>query len=136
MSQPTETPALTLVRNRGEYWVYRFDSIGTELVTHLGQLDRSEFWSLTSTADEVSVVSPRLTGHQATAEEGPWALFHVAGTLDFSLTGILNALTNPLTRVGVSVFAISTFDTDYLMVTSSQAADAEDAWRSAGVTVT
>ena len=48
--------------------------------------------------------------------EGPFAALRVAGTLDFALTGILASLTAPLAEADVSAFALSTFDTDYLLV--------------------
>jgi hypothetical protein len=45
-----------------------------------------------------------------------WSCLRVAGTIDFSVVGILVSLVTPLAEAGVSVFAISTFDTDYLLV--------------------
>lgn len=51
----------------------------------------------------------------ARAESG-WRAFRVAGTLDFALTGVLAALATPLAAAGVSIFAVSTFDTDYVLV--------------------
>jgi hypothetical protein len=44
----------------------------------------------------------------------------VEGPLDFSLTGILASLTTVLAKAGVSVFAVSTFDTDYLLIKGEQ----------------
>jgi hypothetical protein len=49
-----------------------------------------------------------------------WRCLRVEGTLDLQLTGILNELTLPLKESGLSVFAISTYDTDYLLVPGSQ----------------
>jgi len=40
----------------------------------------------------------------------------VKGPLDFALTGILASLTGPLAEAGVSIFSVSTYDTDYLLV--------------------
>jgi hypothetical protein len=48
--------------------------------------------------------------------EGDWRCLRVAGALDFSQVGILASLVGPLAEAGISVFAISTFDTDYLLV--------------------
>jgi len=48
-------------------------------------------------------------------EQG-WRCLRVAGTLDFSLVGVLASLLGPLADAGLSVFVVSTFDTDYLLV--------------------
>ena len=52
--------------------------------------------------------------------ERDWRCLMVQGPLDFSLTGVLSALLAPLAEAGVSVFALSTFDTDYLLVRAAQ----------------
>jgi len=49
------------------------------------------------------------------AEKG-WRCLKLHGPLDFSLTGILAALATPLAEAGISIFAISTYDTDYILV--------------------
>lgn len=72
--------------------------------------------SIVRTPEELSiVVETRFVPDSVRAERGFRSL-RVRGLLDFSLTGILNSLTGPLARAGVSLFAISTFDTDYLLV--------------------
>lgn len=48
--------------------------------------------------------------------EHGWRALQVEGPLDFSLTGILASLATPLSGAGISIFAISTYDTDYLLV--------------------
>jgi hypothetical protein len=53
-------------------------------------------------------------------------MLKVAGPLDFALTGILSALTTPLAEAGVSIFAISTFDTDYLLVKEAKLEQAKE----------
>lgn len=74
-------------------------------------------WFLARTADELSLVCEEgLVPADALAVEGPWSCLRVVGTLDFSLVGILAELTALLAGAGVSVFAVSTFDTDYLLV--------------------
>lgn len=54
------------------------------------------------------------------------------GPLDFGLTGILAGLTAPLATTGIPVFAVSTFDTDYLMVRAESLDGAAQALRAAG----
>jgi hypothetical protein len=56
----------------------------------------------------------------------------VADTLDFSLVGVLTSLLDPLAKAGVSVFVLSTFDTDYLLVKQVDLQRAAEALQSAG----
>jgi len=75
-----------------------------------------DFFSITRTKDELSLVcSHELVPPGVQCEKG-WRCIMVEGTLDFSLTGILASLTVALAEAGISIFAISTFDTDYLLV--------------------
>ena len=64
--------------------------------------------------------------------ERGWRWLRVAGTIGFSAVGVLAALAVPLAEAGVSVSAISTFDTDYLLVKDSDLPAALDALRCAG----
>jgi hypothetical protein len=93
---------------------------------------KCDFWSLTTTADEVSLVSPIGEHALFTKSEGPWVLFQVEGVLDFGLTGILNSLTKPMADAGISVFAISTYNTDYILIKTDAADAAQAAWQAAG----
>lgn len=90
-----------------------------------GWVDWSDpFVTVSRTRDELSVVCPeaRVPG-DVRAERG-WRGFKVEGPLDFALTGILARLAAPLAEAGISIFAVSTYDTDYLLV---RAADLEAA---------
>lgn len=94
----------------------------------------STFFSVTRTADELSVVC--LAGSEppdARVQSG-WSCFRVAGSLDFALTGILSSIAVPLAAAGVSIFALSTFDTDYVLVREME--KAREALRSAGFEIT
>jgi len=74
------------------------------------------FFSITKTTDELSIVcSENNVPSEIGAEKG-WRAFRVEGPLDFSLTGILASLANPLSEAGIGIFAISTYDTDYILV--------------------
>jgi hypothetical protein len=61
-----------------------------------------------------------------------WRIFQVAGPLDFSLTGILSSIAGPLAEAGVSIFALSTFDTDYVMVKAQDVDQAARVLEAAG----
>jgi hypothetical protein len=88
--------------------------------------------SITRTPDELSVVCAEGLAPEGTRCDGGWRIFQVAGPLDFSLTGVLAAIAGPLADAGVSVFALSTFDTDYVMVKEENLAKAVEALRAAG----
>lgn len=87
------------------------------------------FLSVTRTRDELSIVAEASAVPPEVRAERNWSLLRVDGTLDFALIGILSRLTGVLASAEVSVFAISTFDTDYLMVREPDRARAEDALR-------
>lgn len=74
------------------------------------------FFSITRTDDELSLVCRQSDIADGIRCERAWRCLKVEGPLDFSLTGILAALATPLANAGISIFALSTFDTDYLMV--------------------
>ena len=74
------------------------------------------FFSITKTPEEISVVIPeKYVAPRWNCERG-WRYLKVKGPLDFDLIGILSSIVNPLTEDGISVFVISTYDTDYLLV--------------------
>jgi len=64
--------------------------------------------------------------------EKGWRCLRVEGPLDFSLTGILASLAAPLSAAGISIFAISTYDTDYLLVKEEQLGSAINTLRQYG----
>ena len=82
--------------------------------------------SVTRTADELSIVCPTDKVPGDLAAERDWRTFKVEGPLDFALVGILAELSGALAEAGVSLFAISTYDTDYLLVRDDKLAEAKD----------
>ena len=98
------------------------------------------FASITYTAAETSLVlplSPQLAAAlpAGAAVEGPWRALRVAGQLDFALTGVLCSLLAPLAAAAVSAFALSTFDTDYLLVKEEALPRARAALEAAGCAI-
>ena len=65
-------------------------------------------------------------------QAGPFTAFAVEGPLDFSLTGVLATLLQPLADAEISVFTISTFDTDWVLVPVGDAERAAEEWRRRG----
>jgi len=77
---------------------------------------RSAFFSVTRTLEELSVVTAEAGVPAALNASRGWRMLKVHGPFAFEETGVVASLANPLARVGVGIFVISTFDTDYLLV--------------------
>lgn len=92
-------------------------------------------WALTGTAQELSVVCAWEAVPDPVHREGPWRALMVRGPLDFALTGILSVIAAPLAAAEISIFAVSTFDTDYVLVRAERLEAAVSALRAAGITV-
>ena len=91
-----------------------------------------EFVSFTRTPEELSIVCRQATVPEGVVAERDWRCIKAEGPLDFSLTGVLASLTSPLAEAGVSVFALSTYLTDYLLVREDDLERAVDALNSGG----
>jgi len=74
------------------------------------------FWSVTCTNEETSVVLPEGNVPAQWVAERGWRCLKVVGPLDFDLTGILASLVVPLAEAEVSIFAVSTYNTDYILL--------------------
>ena len=96
---------------------------------------RGEFFSVTRTPAELSAVCDAAVVPSGVKAEGPWRALAVRGPLDFNITGVLAALAAPLATAGISIFAVSTFDTDYLLVRDHELDRAVRALREAGHTI-
>ena len=88
-----------------------------------------ELFSITRTGDELTIVCRQDAVPEGILCERGWRCWRVAGTIPFSLVGVLASLTAPLAEAGISVFAISTFDTDYLLVKAEDLGRAVDILR-------
>lgn len=95
-----------------------------------------EFMALTVTAHEISLVCPVRRAPDGCISEGGWRAMRIAGTLDFSLVGILAKIAGIVADAGISIFAISTYDTDYILVKESAVQHAATALEAAGYDVT
>ena len=95
-------------------------------------IDGEAFASVTRTPEETSVVCRAAIVPPGVRAEPGWRAVRVAGPLDLTLTGVLQSLLGPLAGAGVSVFALSTFDTDYLLVREAALDDAVAALAGAG----
>jgi hypothetical protein len=93
---------------------------------------RGTFSSITSTAEELSVVCPQAQVPPEITHEGDWACLKLHGPFPFSETGILTSFVQPLSERAIPLFAISTFDTDYVLVKQGWVDQAVAALREAG----
>ena len=94
-------------------------------------LDEGALYSVTRTENELSIVCRDSQDLPGKFERG-WCCLEVEGPLEFTLVGVLASLTQPLAEAGVSIFALSTFDTDYLLVKETQFESALAALQAAG----
>jgi hypothetical protein len=90
------------------------------------------FCSVTRTSDELSVVCPAGQVPRGLSVESRWRTLKVEGPFALSEIGVLAALSAPLAGAKVSLFCISTFDTDYLLVSDKQLDAAIAALQAAG----
>jgi hypothetical protein len=90
------------------------------------------FWSVTRTRDELSVVTRGERVPPGLVATRGWRLLGVRGPLDFDAVGILAGLTGTFAAAGVSIVAISTYDTDWVLVRRERLEEAVRALRAAG----
>jgi hypothetical protein len=92
------------------------------------------FFSVTRSDEELSVVCREEAVPAGVRCVKGWRCLCVAGTLDLALVGVLASLSAPLADAGVGLFAVSTFDTDYLLIRNTDVARALAAFQEAGHT--
>ncbi|KAH7925176.1 hypothetical protein BV22DRAFT_1195339 [Leucogyrophana mollusca] len=138
MPPPINHPCLNLELLAGTYFVKQFpahEGIPTETLQRLSVVRATStgpgLFSVTRTADEISVVG------DAPGDDGEWKCIKIAGPMDFGLTGVVCSFTIPLRDAKVPVFAISTWNTDYVLVPKEHAQTAvttlaKDGWHFVG----
>ena len=99
--------------------------------------DVNDFLFLSKTDKELSVVceTAKVQENTINREDG-WMAFRVEGSLEFSLVGILADLSHCLADAGISIFAVSTYDTDYILVKKDNWDKAKSALLNAGYEIT
>jgi hypothetical protein len=123
--------AISLQRVSGEYAVHRL-APGADIPAEAWD---APFVSVSRSAEELSIVTGNGIDIASECKVGPWLAYRVPGTLDFSMTGIMSALTSPLAQAGIGILGVSTYDTDYLLVRADAGEAAEIAWRAAGIEI-
>jgi hypothetical protein len=98
-------------------------------------LQRCSFWSATRSDEELSIVVPQELVPPAWQAEKGWRCLHVLGPLDLNIVGVLASLSGVLAGAGVSIFCLSTYDTDYLFVREPDLELAKAALQEHGYTI-
>ena len=82
----------------------------------LEKILKEDIYSITRTAAELSIVARDDVDIKSDIEEKDWRMIKIDGTLDFSLIGILSKISTILANANISIFAISTYNTDYILL--------------------
>ena len=121
-------PELTLTVLEGRLAVCRLEA-GTEIPAWATD---ASFFSVTRTVDELSIVCPEKNVPEGITQERGWRALKLEGPFDLSMVGVLSSVAAPLSGAGASIFTVSTFDTDYVLVREGQLVLAVDALRAHG----
>ncbi len=79
-----------------------------------------DFVSISRTRDELSIVCPEQNVPPAVSSANGWRVLKCEGPLDYTLTGIMASLAEPLANAGVAIFPVATHDTDYVLIKEPQ----------------
>ena len=121
--------ALTLTLLNQTFTIHRLEP-DAELPT-----SNYSFFAAMRTDDELSLVLPDTVESESDKSDPGWACFKVEGPLGFGLVGILAGISSTLADAEIPIFALSTFDTDYILVKREQVEAAKEALMSAGYQV-
>jgi hypothetical protein len=83
------------------------------------QVYESDFFTIVKTDDTLSIVCSSSIEFNSEKTNSGWSCLKVLGPLDFSMTGIWAKISKALSKSDISIFALSTYDTDYILVPSS-----------------
>ena len=98
-------------------------------------LPQESFSAIIRTLDEISIVCDMHNAPPGAKVDADWRALKVHGPLPFELLGVLATLSQILAQAGISIFVISTYDSDYLLVRESKVKSAISALSAAGHTV-
>jgi hypothetical protein len=105
-------PAYTLGVLAGRYAICRLDPTARIPEWATG----GHLCSISRTPSELSIVCPEKQVPPAVACDRGWRVLEVGGPLDLATTGVVASITGPLAAAGISLFVVSTYDTDYVLV--------------------
>ena len=93
---------------------------------------KGDFFAIVRTEDELSIVCDAHLPITSKKCETGWACLKILGPLDFALTGVLARISNVLAEANISIFALSTYDTDYILVKTNTLPAAKKILKKAG----
>jgi len=97
--------------------------------------ESASLFAIIATAAETTIICAGRSVPKKVQQHGPFTAFAIEGPLDFALIGVLHSLLGPLAEAGISVFTVSTYPTDWLLVPTEKAEAAAEEWRRRGHTV-
>jgi len=119
MPPPIDHPSLYLHVLERPYFVTQLRpnvAIPAPFLEALAWADSGRFLSITRTLEETSIAGEVDDVFPVDAEDSKWRCIKIAGPMEFGLTGVLSSFTAPLKDANIPVFAVSTWNTDYLLV--------------------
>jgi len=112
----------------GDFSIHRLGASGEIPAEVFG----CDFFHVTRTDEAISIVCPSFLALNSQRCNTGWTCIEVLGPLDFSLTGILAKLSGVLAEAEISIFAISTYDTDFILIKTEKTDPAVAALKAAG----
>lgn len=122
---------LTITIHPGRYAICRLDPEAAVPAWARG----TDFMSVTRTARELSVVCAQDIMPESAHAQRDHRLLQIEGTLAFELVGILASITAPLAAVNIGVFALSTYETDYMLIAEKDLIRAAEVLEKTGHTI-
>ena len=95
-------------------------------------IETDDFYAITRTAEELSIICSQHCIPETILCERDWKVLKIEGQLDFALIGILAEVTAILAKKKISVFAVSTYNTDYILVKTNVLGNAINALEESG----
>jgi hypothetical protein len=105
---------ITILAN--EFTIHRFEA--EEPIPK--KIFESKYYWIGKTEEELSVVCDSKITLNSSKSDGNWSILKLIGQFDFSVVGILADITRVLSEAGISIVALSTYDTDYIMVKTTK----------------
>ena len=128
------TSGLRFVRRPESFCIHR---LPRDRQVDLGRFGAASWYSMTRTDDELSVIAPDHIDVDP-GDLGPgdrqagWSCLQIAEMLDFAMVGVIAGISKLLADANVSIFAVSTYNTDYILVKTADLETAVRALAAAG----
>lgn len=109
-----KTVQRTLALYPEDYAICRLES--GEPIPAWATIDQASFLSITRSQDELSIICPQPQVPAGVTVDRGWRCLKLNGPFDLDEPGVLASIVTPLAKAGLSVFAVATYDTDYILV--------------------